>query len=158
MIYQDFLDQQALQQYASSMNSRAKRMKVKGILTADLLRDRIFESGGCCEWCGVDLVNQDFELDHVYSLSQQGTNTPDNLVVACPQCNRQKSGKHPARYASEIYSKTGHKTRLVEKVLREYGVDATIQLSLFETNLPIPETKIDLDDDSPTVPPYDWSL
>jgi HNH endonuclease len=157
MIYQDYLNQHELQRYASAMNARAKRVKAKGILTADSLRDRIFESGGCCEWCGVDLVNQEFELDHVQSLSQQGHNTADNLVVACPDCNRRKSGKHPARFASEIYSETGHKTPLLDKILQRYDITLTTQRSLFDTDSTPMDTKIEHDDDSSAIPPYKWS-
>ncbi len=157
MIYQDYLNQHELQRYASAMNARAKRVKAKGILTAELLRDRIFESGGRCEWCHVDLVNQDFELDHVQSLSQHGMNTAENLVVACPDCNRRKSGKHPARFASEIYSETGHKTALLDRVLHDYDITLTTQMSLFDTDSTAMNTKIDPDDDSSTIPPYKWS-
>jgi len=157
MIYQDYLDSQALHRYASSMNARAKRAKATGILTADMLRDRIFESGGRCEWCGINLVNQPFELDHVLSLSQQGHNTADNLVVSCPDCNRRKSGKHPAKFASEIYSQTQVKTSLVSTILRQYDINPTAQLSLFDTQPPEAEPKIERDDDSSSPPPYKWS-
>lgn len=157
MIYQDYLNQQDLKRYASAMNARAKRVKAKGILSANLLRDRIFESGGSCEWCGVDLVNQEFELDHVQSLSQQGHNTADNLVVACPSCNRRKSGKHPARFASEIYSETGHKTTLLDRILQHYDMTPKTQMSLFDTDSTPIETEIHPDDDSPIIPPYTWS-
>jgi len=156
MIYQDYLNQQELGRYASAMNARAKRTKAKGILTAELLRDRIFESSGRCEWCGVDLVNRDFELDHVQSLSQQGLNTADNLVVACPDCNRRKSGKHPARFASEIYNETGRKTPLLDRVLHDYDITLTTQMSLFDTDSTAMDTKIDPDDSS-AIPPYTWS-
>jgi hypothetical protein len=157
MIYQDYLNQQELQRYASSMNARAKRVKAKGLLTAELLCDRIFESGGRCEWCHVDLVNQDFELDHVQSLSQQGHNTADNLVVACPDCNRRKSGKHPARFASEIYSETGQKTALLDRILHDYEMTPKTQMSLFDTDSTVMDTKIEPDDDSSVIPPYKWS-
>jgi branched-chain amino acid transport system substrate-binding protein len=63
-------------------------------------------------------VQKDFELDHIESLSRGGANSPANLVVACPSCNRRKSGKHSARFASEIYSETGNKTTLIEKLFQ----------------------------------------
>jgi hypothetical protein len=157
MIYQDYLNQQDLKRYASAMNARAKRVQAKGILSADSLRDRILESGGCCEWCGINLVNQEFELDHVQSLSQQGHNVADNLVVACPDCNRRKSGKHPARFASEIYSETGHKTSLLDRILQRYDITLTTQRSLFDTDSTPMKTKIEHDDDSSATPPYKWS-
>lgn len=156
MIYQDYLNQQELRRYASSMNARAKQVNAKGLVTVDGLRDRILESGGCCEWCGANLVNQAFELDHIYGLSQQGANTTDNLVVACPDCNRRKSKKHPARFASEIYSETGRKTRLIDRILQEYEIKPTTQLSLFD-NDPPQDINIEWDDDPSSTPPYNWS-
>ena len=156
MIYQDFLDLQQLQRYASAMNARAKRYRTTGQLTSDLLRDRIFASGGRCEWCDVDLVQQEFELDHIESLSRGGFNTPDNLVVSCPSCNRRKSGKHSAGFAYEIFCETGKKTNLLTKLFEQYGVLPTIQQSLFEIEPSLPETEIDADDDLPTIPPYKW--
>lgn len=157
MIYQDFLDTQELQRYASAMNTRAKRCNAKGILSAEPLRDRIFESGGQCEWCATNLVNQAFELDHVLSLSQQGLNTPDNLVVSCERCNRRKSSKHPARFASEIYNETGHKTSLVSTILNQYNMTPTTQLSLFDKDPNESSIEIEPDENRPSVPPYDWS-
>lgn len=157
MIYQDYLKLQDLQKYASSMNARAKRVKANGVLTVALLRDRILESGGCCEWCGTDLVNQEFELDHVVSLSQSGTNTSANLVVSCPDCNRRKSGKHPARFAAEIFSETGQKTRLLSRILEDYDITPKTQMSLFDEQSPTHNTIIERDDDLSSPPPYDWS-
>lgn len=157
MIYQDRLNQRELQRYASSMNARARRLQANDQLTAGGLRDRIFESRGCCEWCGKDLVNQDFELDHVYSLGQRGTNTVDNLVVACPDCNRRKSGKHPARFAAEIYGETGHKTKLLDGILRTYEITPKTQLSLFDNESPTHDTNLNHDDDLLSPPPYNWS-
>lgn len=156
MIYQDYLDLQQLQRYASAMNARAKRYRTTGKLTSDLLRDRIFASGGRCEWCDEDLVQQEFELDHIESLSRGGSNTPANLVVSCPSCNRRKSGKHSARFASEIFCETGKKTDLLNKLFEQYGVMPTIQQSLFEIEPTLSETDIDVDDDLPAIPPYQW--
>ncbi len=157
MIYQDYLDTQALQRYASTMNARAKRIDVKGKLTAGSIRDRIFESGGHCEWCGIELVNKEFELDHVVSLSHQGHNTPQNLVVSCPDCNRRKAGKHPAKFAAEIYNQTQLKTKLITAIMSQYDINPTAQLSLFDTDSAELPPKIERDDESSTTPPYKWS-
>ena len=129
MIYQDWLDEGALERYAAALNARAGR--ARGRITADLLRDRILESGGRCEWCGTSLVNAEFELDHVLSLRQGGANTAANLVVACPDCNRRKGRKHPARFAAEIYRETGRSTELLIRLFQRYGLDPAQQLPLF---------------------------
>ena len=95
MIYQDDLEFAALRLYAKALNDRAKESRVPGRLSAADLRDRILASGGRCEWCARNLVGAEFELDHVISLSQRGANSPANLAVACPDCNRRKADKHP---------------------------------------------------------------
>ena len=154
MIYQDRLDLRELERYAAALNARAKRAGAPGRLTAVLLRDRILESGGRCEWCGLRLVNNLFELDHVVSLNQQGLYAPRNLVVACPNCNRRKSQKHPARFAAEIYNETGGKTALVDAILKWHHIQPAKQMPLFETDSTIYETRIDIDEDAPSVPPY----
>ena len=157
MIYQDCLDLQELERYAAALNARAKRAFAPGRLTAVLLRDRILESGGRCEWCGASLLNDLFELDHIVSLSRQGANTPRNLVVACPNCNRRKSQKHPARFAAEIYNETRVKTALVGSILKWHRIQPAKQMSLFETDAAASKVQIDMDEDWLAVPPYTWS-
>ncbi len=134
MIYQDQLDFAAMRQYASALKERAKLAGAPGEVSAIMLRDRILESGGRCEWCGCNLVGAEIELDHVVSLARGGSHTPTNLVVACPDCNRRKAQKHPARFAVEIFSETGIRTDLVARILAHYCVEASRQLPLFSTN------------------------
>ena len=48
--------------------------------------------GLCCRYCGFwshDDVAK-FELDHIRPVSRGGSNTIENLVVACRRCNRMK--------------------------------------------------------------------
>ena len=51
-----------------------------------------------CEYCHASEKWQyvTFSVDHVIPLSQQGTNTFDNLALACFHCNRRKSNKTTA--------------------------------------------------------------
>ena len=157
MIYQDHLNQDALEQYAAGLNARAKALHAPGRLTAALLRGRILESGGCCEWCGRDLLGDEFELDHVVSLHQRGSNRLHNLAVACQPCNRRKADKHPARFAAEIYSATHLKTDLVARIMQRYGVDPMRQMSLFDGAVRPAATHIEVDESSAPVPPYSWA-
>jgi 5-methylcytosine-specific restriction endonuclease McrA len=48
-----------------------------------------------CAYCGNDLYNEYSELDHVIPRSKGGTNSPENLVVSCMECNRKKHSKTP---------------------------------------------------------------
>lgn len=134
MMYQDLLPAAALEQYAQQLNARAA--PGRGRLTAAALRDRILESGGRCEWCAASLLGAPFELDHIVSLHQGGANSADNLVVACPACNRRKGRKHPARFAAEIYNETGCMTRLINWIYRHYDIKAAQQLSFFAGEKP----------------------
>ncbi len=152
MIYSDFLNDAELRDYARAINARARGVTASGEITVELLRDRILESGGRCEWCAVSLVHQPFEVDHVISLSAGGNNTPDNLAIACPDCNRAKSSKHPVRFAQETYARTARMTRLLRFVLDQFGAEATTQRSLFDD--PAAPTTRPPDDDDP--PPYIW--
>jgi hypothetical protein len=156
MIYTDFLNANELKALTSSMNSRAKQAKASGILNSVLLRDRIYESGGKCEWCTISVVGEAFEVDHIIPLYRGGGNIAENIAVACPTCNRSKSDKHPARFAHETYARTGILTILLERVLKHYEAEATTQKSLFDSP----------DDESPQIspeedssddpPPYTW--
>ena len=156
MIYQDDLDLAALRQYAMALNARAKSLRAHGTLSAAQLRSRILESGGRCEWCGRSLVGSPIELDHVISLGRRGSNTPENLAVACPDCNRRKAQKHPARFAVEIYSETGLRTRLIARVLDYYRIETTQQLSLFPNRGEQPAAN-DAPDQEDAPPQYRWA-
>lgn len=43
-----------------------------------------------CQYCGQFAPNVEVEVDHITPLAQGGTNEPDNLLVACFDCNRGK--------------------------------------------------------------------
>ena len=152
MKYQDHLDSAALEQYASALNARAKQTRVRGRLRPADLRGRILESGGRCEWCGKPLINAAFELDHIISLKQRGSNCAENLAVACPDCNRQKGQKHPARFAAEISLKTRRKTLLVERILRQFAMESLEQASLFAE----PDALAENERDNIKAPHYRW--
>ncbi len=154
MIYQDILDNRALQSYLADLNARARKCGAPGKLDVAGLRDRILASSGRCEWCGERLVQGPFELDHVVSLNQGGPNTTGNLVVACPDCNRRKGQKHPARFAAEIFNSTGRRTILVDKILRRFMLEPREQLPLFAAD----QRAEDLSDtrDHDDQPRYRW--
>ncbi len=142
MIYQDILHRRALARYTADLNARARQSGAQGSLSVADLRDRIVASGGNCEWCGESLVRGPFELDHIVSLKQGGSNTRGNLVIACPDCNRRKGQKHPARFAAEIVSASGRRTALVDKVLSHFAIEAREQRSLFADGKLRPEKSL----------------
>lgn len=131
MIYTDFPDMYVLKSYASAMNARAKQTNSKGRLTATVLRAVILESGGKCGWCGINLLNEEFEIDHIHALTRGGMNAHDNLVMSCVSCNRRKGDKTALRFALEMVAANETKTRLVQRLINEHDVDAAHQPPLF---------------------------
>lgn len=156
MNYTDFLDPDELKALASSMNSRARAVNAKGTVTLTILRDRIYESGGKCEWCNVSLVGQAFEVDHILPLNRAGNNTADNLAIACPTCNRSKSDFHPPRFAQQVYARTGMMTPLLAQVFQDYKIEAKTQKSLFGTKEDESVTITGEEDIPDEAPPYIW--
>lgn len=155
MLYQDDLDADALRRYAAALNHRAQAQGAAGHLAPQALQDRIFQCAGVCEWCGRSIVGQPFEIDHIVSLMRGGDNTPQNLAIACPDCNRRKSHLHAARFAQQIAAQTGLVTPLVARVLAHFGVSPQVQRSLFDA--PPMENDVTLDADDPDdIAPYRW--
>lgn len=157
MKYQDKIESTALEKYAAALNARAKQYAAPGKLTATLLRDRILESGGRCEWCGAELLGSEFELDHAFSLRQRGSNDGGNLVVACPSCNRRKAEKHPARFAAEMLKETGVTTPLISRLLQRYDIEELRQLNLFDEDEAPFSRSISVKGEVQQVPPYNWN-
>ena len=154
MIYQDLLDAGALERYAADLNARARRCGARGELAAEDLRDCILSSGGRCQWCGAGLVRHEFELDHVVSLKGGGANSCANLALACPDCNRRKGQKHPARFAAEICQSSGKRTSLVAQILERFALQPREQLALFGAEPGINDRRDMLDHEAQ--PHYRW--
>lgn len=51
--------------------------------------------GAVCRYCSDELTPDQAEIDHVMPRSLGGTDTIENLALACKGCNRAKSDKHP---------------------------------------------------------------
>jgi HNH endonuclease len=162
MIYSDFLDPDDLKTHANSMNGRARQNNKHGTITADDLQSRIYESGGKCEWCNRSILKKPFHIDHIIPLASGGANNARNIAVACPNCNLAKSAKSPARFAQEIYAKTGNMTKLIRHVFDYYNIEALTQKSMFDEEIDDSDENVDKltinhDEDSrDEPPPYIW--
>jgi len=158
MRYRDEFDDSELTIYARALNQRAKSLDAHGELTAALLLDCILSSGGRCGWCDESVVNSEFEIDHIFSLSAGGENTSENIILACPACNRSKGEMSPVRFAMQTVARTGYKTPLINRLLSRYDGDVYVQRRMFED---VPDTTPHHDEppeDHPsTIPPYTWS-
>jgi hypothetical protein len=73
------------------MNKKARRLGVRGEVTAAELAQIILDSEGLCSYCGVELPDMEGTFDHVIAYANGGANLPENIVRACNECNRTKS-------------------------------------------------------------------
>lgn len=158
MRYQTHIKQQHLDSYARALNQRARQLDRPGNLTGDDLRAVILECDGQCEWCGQSIIDREFEIDHIISLSRGGTHTPDNLAIACPDCNRRKHAMHPAKFVSGLIAKSGIVTDLAAHVLNYYNMTPAVQQSLFDDDTPtLPDETITRQKHDDDPPPYIWN-
>ena len=91
---------EAVRVYAQ--NRRARELNAVGSHTQidiDAQRDRQKDK---CFYCGKRL-NGKYHIDHVVPLSLGGSNGPENIVIACPECNLSKSAKHPMDFAGLLF-------------------------------------------------------
>lgn len=51
-----------------------------------------------CPYCGADLLEAGYHMDHFIPLVLGGGSTIGNMVPACPHCNTSKGGKHPDKF------------------------------------------------------------
>ncbi|TVR18761.1 MAG: HNH endonuclease [Anaerolineaceae bacterium] len=91
-----------------------------------LIRHR---AANCCEYCrlgeGGRLAR--FHIDHIIAIKHDGTDTDDNLCLACPKCNAHK-GENIAAADPETAKATFlfHPRRQVWKEHFSINADATI--------------------------------
>lgn len=64
-------------------------------ITAQQRRHVIERAKGCCEYClcQVNFATQSFSVEHIVAVNHGGTNTLDNLALACQGCNNHKYTK-----------------------------------------------------------------
>jgi 5-methylcytosine-specific restriction endonuclease McrA len=151
MKYRDRLRPEVLRTYAQALNARARSIGISGRIDGETLRSVMAQAGGACMWCGRSVVDAEFEIDHVLSLAAGGAHHADNLALTCPDCNRLKGSKHPARFAVETLNRGVAMSAFLQQMLDTYG-DGTpppIQRGLFDAPTE--------DDDAPDeIPPYSW--
>jgi 5-methylcytosine-specific restriction endonuclease McrA len=57
-------------------------------------REILRRDGYRCQYCGHEASNM--TVDHIVPRNRHGQHCWENLVAACPQCNRRKGGRMPA--------------------------------------------------------------
>lgn len=98
-------EQRRLVRLAAAYNAKARRLGVRGVVTAENLW--IIElTGLACAYCGVWLEHGQGTFDHVVPMKDGGRNDLSNIVRCCLTCNREKFTKTPAQLAE-------HRSRVV---------------------------------------------
>lgn len=80
---------------------RSRLHGAEGAYTESDIRLLYRSQRGLCWWCGAELNNV-YHIDHRIPLVQGGSNSPDNLVLSCPQCNLSKGGKLPQEWSGRL--------------------------------------------------------
>lgn len=76
---------------------RARAAAVGGKYTAVDIERQYKAQKGRCYYCNCEVGNS-YEVDHIIPLSRGGSNGPENIAVACMQCNRSKGSKLPTEW------------------------------------------------------------
>lgn len=71
---------------------RTRKLNAEGSHSVSDIQTLYEKQAGKCFYCGKD-VGDAYHVDHVVPLARGGSNSPDNLVIACPHCNLSKSDK-----------------------------------------------------------------
>jgi len=48
------------------------------------------------------ILGGDYHVDHRVPIARGGSNGPENLVIACPDCNRRKNAQMPHEFAGRL--------------------------------------------------------
>lgn len=82
-----------IQRAVKNAHRTAKRLGVLSTLTEDEWRLVVYTLNQTCTYCGKKMDILSLTMDHVVPMSKGGTNTVDNVTVACLSCNVIKSDR-----------------------------------------------------------------
>ena len=83
---------------------RRRRARIRGSTkhhTAQDVMVALEVQGNLCFYCQVDIADK-YTVDHLTPLIRGGSDGPENIVIACPNCNFRKSDKTPQEFADGI--------------------------------------------------------
>lgn len=85
--------------------SRARRLQVEGEYTGSDLKRILIAQDFKCFYCGdvVKNASRAWHADHFIPVARGGTNHPDNIVIACADCNLSKGKKLPWEWRPERF-------------------------------------------------------
>lgn len=91
---------------ANSSKRRAKLKEIPGSYTKNDLLIIFQKQEGACLYCDANVGRRGkrWHADHFIPLSRGGTNYPENIVIACADCNLSKHAKMPWEFMPEKFS------------------------------------------------------
>lgn len=81
---------------------RARELEVEGSHTKEDILLQYRSQHGKCWWCAKPVGNK-YHVDHVRPITRGGSDNPENLVIACPFCNRSKKNKLPHEWDGRMF-------------------------------------------------------
>ena len=86
-----------VQMRVSSQNRRARKRNAVGTHTTDELYAQLQRQKNTCYYCKrtLEASRRSWHAEHVEPLSRGGSNSIDNIVIACRECNLSKGHKLP---------------------------------------------------------------
>lgn len=76
---------------------RAQKQHVGGAFTEADVKAQYDKQHGECYYCHKK-VGGDYHIDHYIPIARGGSNSADNIVIACPSCNFSKRNKLPQEW------------------------------------------------------------
>jgi len=86
---------------ANSAIQSHRRRTAEGSFTREEVETLLESQWYECAYCGADLLETSYHLDHVVPVSKGGTSYISNIAAACPSCNRSKGAKDLDEWLSE---------------------------------------------------------
>lgn len=76
---------------------RARKLGASGSCSPEDVRTKLTAQGGLCFYCTRPMDGV-YHIEHMTPLARGGTNGPENICCACPECNLQKNDKTAAEF------------------------------------------------------------
>lgn len=86
---------------ARAHRRRARVLLAEGTHGADDIARILEGQKSRCWWCQ-GILKDEYHVDHRIALARGGGNGADNIVIACPDCNRRKGTQSPAEFAGRL--------------------------------------------------------
>lgn len=102
--YDNNIDRMRTNGQVRSSKRRAKKAASDGSYTEQEITDLFIKQGGKCHTCKCKIGKSGkskYHVDHIQPLSRGGSNSIDNIGLACQKCNLQKRATDPFEWANK---------------------------------------------------------